>query len=78
MDERKSPPRLASRKAGLGNKTHSNVITFPGTIATCECCGTHFQRRRSESWKRLCVDCWRWNKVGQALSQASRFLGDSK
>ena len=68
MDERKSPPRLPTGKAG-------SIIAFPITTATCSCCGYGFHRRRGESWKRLCLDCWRWQKVGQALSLADALLG---
>ncbi len=78
MEKEKSPRRLAAGSVGSGNTSRSNVIAFPVTVATCECCGGHFQRRRCESWKRLCLNCWRWNKVGQALSMASQLLREGE
>lgn len=27
--------------------------------ATCECCGDTFTRTPGESWKRLCLACWK-------------------
>lgn len=27
-------------------------------MTACTGCGTHFPRKPSESWKRLCVQCW--------------------
>lgn len=33
--------------------------------AICEICGTDFHREPSETWKRLCVDCWKQAKADE-------------
>lgn len=33
-------------------------------MATCEQCGTEFDRDPSDTWKRLCVSCWTSAKAG--------------
>lgn len=50
------------------------IVAFPLETAICECCGTTFNRRRAETWKKLCLDCWRWSKAGALMSRASRLL----
>lgn len=77
MDEKKSPPRLPTGKAGLGNASRSNVIAFPGKHATCcEIC--RVPRRPGDKWRRLCFQCAYWNELGQALNAFSRFLREGK
>lgn len=31
-------------------------------LTACTDCGQHFQRKTDETWKRLCLPCWRKSK----------------
>lgn len=39
-------------------------------IARCETCGAGFPRAAGETWKRLCLPCWRRNK---ARTESARY-----
>lgn len=52
----------------------ARVIHFPIERATCACCSTTFKRRRGESWKTRCYQCWAWGKAAQHMERATRLL----
>lgn len=44
------------------------------TLATCESCGSHFRRHPRETWRRLCLQCWRYSRAAQGLQLARNAL----
>lgn len=56
----------------------ARVLQFPVERAVCTCCGATFCRRRGESWKNRCIDCWRWGKAAQLMEQAARLLREAR
>jgi hypothetical protein len=79
--EIKRPPTSSGEATAEGQheeKQNTQIIPFPGARASerarCVCCGFPFTRRKSESWKTLCFDCWSWNKAMQLMSRATRLL----
>jgi hypothetical protein len=39
-------------------------------LSACHECGQHFPRKADESWKRLCLPCWRKSKGISAAATA--------
>ena len=37
-------------------------------------CRSHFSRLESESWRKLCPTCFRWNEIGQNIFRSKRLF----
>ncbi len=48
------------------------ILPFPMQKSRCAVCGVTFYRKRADTWRRLCLQCWRWHRLGVMLSGAAR------
>jgi hypothetical protein len=55
----------------------ARVLPFQVERATCSCCGATIDRRRGESWRRLCLTCWRWVKAREYQARVARLLRET-
>ena len=52
----------------------SEFSTLRTESACCTNCGTHFKRHPAETWKTLCMKCWRWHQARKRIEAAHKFL----
>ena len=50
------------------------VFAFPSERIKCPACGGHFQRLKTEVWKKICQECWHWNRALSHIDAMSQHL----
>ena len=77
MNPKKTKP-AAVNSGSLDDVRAASTTTRPANCSTevahCESCGTTFRRGVAESWKTVCVRCWRWQMARKRIKAACDFL----